>query len=72
MAIAELRPRKITVDEYHRMVKAGILEEGERIELLDGLIVEMSPFGRAHKVVHQIIDEYLKVALRGRAIVSGQ
>ena len=29
----------ITVDQYHRMIETGILEEGEPIELLDGMLV---------------------------------
>lgn len=32
-------PVKITVDQYHRMIAAGILREGEPIELLDGQLI---------------------------------
>ncbi|HSS49317.1 MAG TPA: Uma2 family endonuclease [Thermoanaerobaculia bacterium] len=32
----------LTVGQYHRMIEAGILAEGEPIELLDGLLVRMS------------------------------
>src|SRR3954452_9079812 len=35
--------RRISVDSYYRMVEAGILDEDERVELLCGAIVEMSP-----------------------------
>lgn len=31
--------RRFTVDEYHRMISAGVLKEGEPIELLDGWLV---------------------------------
>lgn len=71
MAIAELRPRKITVDEYHRMAETGILRDDERVELLDGVIVEMSPIGPPHDGLHMQIDYYLKEAFRGAAMVSG-
>src|SRR4051812_24493271 len=32
----------LTVEQYHRMIAAGILAEGEPIELLDGLLVRRS------------------------------
>src|SRR5262245_45365661 len=40
--------RRFTVDEYHRMIEAGILGEDEHVELLEGEILQMSPQGRAH------------------------
>jgi hypothetical protein len=33
------------VDAYHRMGEAGILHPADRIELIDGDIVEMAPVG---------------------------
>lgn len=36
-------PRRLSVAEYHRMIETGILDEDERLELLDGVIVAMSP-----------------------------
>ena len=35
--------------EYRRLVQAGVFDEDARIELIDGLIVDMSPKGRAHE-----------------------
>ncbi|MGD0092696.1 MAG: Uma2 family endonuclease [Planctomycetota bacterium] len=37
--VSQPRIAKITVDQYHRMIKTGILREGAPIELLDGLLV---------------------------------
>jgi len=40
--------RRFTVDDYHRMAEAGILAADDRVELLDGRIVQMTPIGPAH------------------------
>ncbi len=43
--LTELLRRLFTVEEYNRMVQADILTAAERVELLNGEIVEMSPIG---------------------------
>jgi Uma2 family endonuclease len=45
---APLRTHRFTVDEYHRLGEAGIFHEDDRVELIDGQIVQMSPIGIAH------------------------
>lgn len=47
MAIERKRYR-FTADEYHRMGEAGIFHEDDRVELIDGEIVEMNPIGDPH------------------------
>jgi Uma2 family endonuclease len=42
------RQRPLTVDEYHRMAEAGILSEDDRVELLDGRLIAMTPVGPVH------------------------
>jgi len=39
---------RFTVDDYHRMAEVGILARDQRVELLDGEIVEMTPIGAKH------------------------
>ena len=40
--------RLFTAAEYHRMAEAGILNEDDRLELIEGEVVRMSPIGRRH------------------------
>src|SRR6266581_1270330 len=43
-----LLPGPFTLDAYHRLGELGVLDEDDRVELLDGQIVEMTPIGGAH------------------------
>jgi Uma2 family endonuclease len=66
------RRRRFTVDEYHRMAEAGILREDERVELLDGDVVEMSPVGDPHIAAVNRCTRRFTLALGERAWVSPQ
>ena len=57
-ASKQLPDRRFTVAEVEAMVAAGAMEEDERIELIHGELVPMSPKGNQHEV--------LKVALLDR------
>lgn len=46
-SVGDLRWR-FTVEEYEQMARVGILDEDDRVELLDGEIVAMSPIGPRH------------------------
>jgi Uma2 family endonuclease len=45
---AEPTRRLFTVKEYYRMGKAGILNENDRVELIEGEIIQMPPIGDRH------------------------
>lgn len=68
----ELPRRRFTVDEYHRMAEVGILSDDERIELLEGEIVRMSPIGMPHAGTTDRIAQLFWSRLAGRAIVRVQ
>ena len=65
-ALAQVRKRLFTVDEYHQMARAGILLEDDRVELLDGEIVEMAPIGSRHAAcVTRLATLFFRVQERG-------
>ncbi|WGV28379.1 Uma2 family endonuclease [Halotia branconii] len=57
---------KWTIDEYHRMIDAGILSD-RQVELLQGEIVEMPPEGEPHAYCSDEAGEYLAKLLAERA-----
>ncbi|HZU78100.1 MAG TPA: Uma2 family endonuclease [Dehalococcoidia bacterium] len=50
VAIEHLPQRRFTVEEYDAMIAAGVLHEDERVELIEGRIVQMAPIGIKHAV----------------------
>lgn len=71
MAVA-LKRRRFTVDEYHRMGEAGILSEDDRVELIDGEIIEMTPIGSRHAGTVAHATYLFSSRLGSRAIVWAQ
>ncbi|MBD2605706.1 Uma2 family endonuclease [Scytonema hofmannii FACHB-248] len=67
-----LNLRLWTVADYHRMAETGILDEDERVELLEGKIIWMSAKGTAHRSAVGRTDYLLKNRLGNRAWVSIQ
>ena len=57
---------KWTIDEYHRMIEAGILDD-HNVELLKGEIVEMVPEGEFHAYSSDEAGEYVAGLLGDRA-----
>ena len=70
--IALVERRLWTVEEYHGMVEAGILHEDDRLELIEGEIVTMSPVGVKHIACVNRLNHLLSVHFNGRAVVSVQ
>ncbi len=50
--------RRFTVAEIEAMVAAGILDEDERIELIGGEVVPMSPKGNHHEILKHALNIY--------------
>ena len=64
--------RRFTVAEYFAMAEAGILHEDERIELIDGEIIVMSPINHPHRQSVNWADRLLNSAVGERAMVQVQ
>ncbi len=69
-----LRPLKgpFTVDTYQRLGELGILGEDDRVELIDGQVVEMSPIGPGHAGCVTALTGLVGPLVAGRALVSVQ
>ena len=67
--VAKTKPRLFNVDEYYAMADAGILTEDDRVELLDGEIVAMSPIGSMHAICVGILTNLLAAQVGRRALV---
>jgi Uma2 family endonuclease len=68
----EVTRRRFTVHDYHRMGEAGILHEDDRVELIEGEIVEMAAIGTRH---FSCVNGLTRLLVRGvgdEAIVSVQ
>ena len=64
--------RKFDVAEYYRLAEAGILHEDDRVELIEGEIVEMVPIGSDHSGTVNALNHALMSAAGRRATLSVQ
>jgi Uma2 family endonuclease len=64
--------RRFTVDQYHRMIETGILAENDRVELLDGWILEKSPVGPPHATCVSLIVDALQQKLPSGWLIRAQ
>jgi Uma2 family endonuclease len=68
----EPQPRRFTVEEYLRMGESGIILPDERVELIEGEIIQMTPIGPPHAGT---VAHLLTLLVRGageRAVVWPQ
>ncbi len=70
--IVDLKRRRFTVEEYQRMAEAGILKKEDRVELIEGEILEMSPIGPRHAMCVIVLNRLFVSLLQEHALVSVQ
>jgi Uma2 family endonuclease len=72
MLPTEVKRHRFTVEEYHRMAEVGLLSADDRVELIDGEIVEMTPIGWRHANCVNALNMLLARFAQGRYVVSVQ
>lgn len=71
-AWTEVRRHRFTAEDYERMAGAGILTEDDRVELIAGEIIEMSPIGDRHVGAVNRLTRLLSRVVGDDALVSVQ
>jgi Uma2 family endonuclease len=61
---------RIDVDRYQKMVATGVLTKCDRVELIEGEIVDMAPIGARHSAVTARMNGLLVTTVGDAAIVS--
>ena len=69
---AEVATYRFSVEEFNKLGEAGIFDEDDRVELLDGEIIVMSPIGSEHAATVLRMGWYFHQRLGKRALTSTQ
>jgi Uma2 family endonuclease len=65
-------PHRWTIDEYYRMAETGILKPDARVELIEGVVVDMPPIGPDHAGSVDLVGDLFRLRLGSGVIVRGQ
>jgi Uncharacterized protein conserved in cyanobacteria len=68
----QIQRRLFTVQEYHLMGDAGIFGNNERVELIEGEIIEMAAIGKRHAARVDRLADFFYELVRRRAIIRVQ
>ncbi|MCT7984303.1 Uma2 family endonuclease [Laspinema sp. A4] len=64
--------KRFTIQEYHRLTELGFFQEGDRIELIQGEMIQMAAKGTAHTTVTKRLLRALGQRLEERATMQIQ
>lgn len=70
--VPEVRRHRLDVHEYYRMAEIGILTREDRVELIEGEIVDMVPIGSGHSGTVNALTYRLTGVAGDKAVVSVQ
>ncbi len=71
--LAEAHPVfRLGVDAYHQMIQAGIFDENDRVELIDGELRAMPPINPDHAGKNNRLNRLLTLGVGDAAVVSVQ
>jgi Uma2 family endonuclease len=64
---------RLDVDAYYKMAEAGILKHNDRVELIDGDIIDMNPIGSPHAgKTNRLARLFAQAAADGHVLTSVQ
>ncbi|MBW4473698.1 MAG: Uma2 family endonuclease [Stenomitos rutilans HA7619-LM2] len=64
--------RRLSVHDYYRMAESGIFQSDERVELLEGQIIQMAAKGTAHRAAVTRIQRLFDQRLGDRVLICLQ
>lgn len=72
-SVAVERPlHRLTLDKYHWLIEQGFFQPDDRVELIEGVLVDMSPLGPPHADTVDSLTEELVTKVKRRAKVRIQ
>lgn len=64
---------RLDVDAYYKMAEAGILTRADRVELIDGEIIDLNAIGSPHAALtNRLVREFARAVAEGLTLVSVQ
>ena len=72
LTLPQVKRHTFTVEEYTTMTRAGVFDEDDRVELIEGELIEMSPIGATHAGSLNRLLFLFTQSVKGQAIVSVQ
>jgi len=70
--VVERSLHRLTLDEYHWLIEQGFFQPEDRVELIEGVLVDMSPLRPLHSGTVEALNEELITKVKRRASVRTQ